>query len=164
MKDKLQIILVFLIFTLIAGTTVNRKIQYKRAIETLLSMDSQQVTIFRVYPRVNLKPSGTPAEFSVSDPIIDEFFQSLADIRSYPKSRDKIASFDHCWFLEVATDGTMIQIGFAIPYKKGDIVVGHIAKGNKTNPAFYGYFQSRVLFKWYQKHSHRWLETSDVQE
>jgi hypothetical protein len=50
------------------------------------------------------------------------------------------------------------EISFLIPSGKGDIVVGRLGNFSKTGHSYDGDFQSRELFQWYQKYSHRWLE------
>jgi hypothetical protein len=122
-------------------------------------MDPQHVTTFRIYPRVAYGPFRTPVTFKAPDPIIDEFFHALTHRNSYPISRDRIASRDHNWFLEVATEGVpTIQISFLIPSGKGDIVVGRLGNFSKRGHSYDGDFQSEFLFQWYQKYSHRWLD------
>jgi hypothetical protein len=155
MKEKLVILLVLLILAISVGVLVYQIIQYKRTIKALTSMDPRQVTIFRIYPRVGI-PVRTPMEFEVPDPIIDEFFQSLSDLRSYLISR-QMAREDQQWLLEIAVGDVIIQVRFSKPYQKGDIVIGEVGKFSEGYTIHYGSFKSQKLFQWYQKYSHRWL-------
>lgn len=161
MKEKLGCIILVLFVLIIIGIVgylLRSESKYDTKINALTSMEPQLVTVFKIYPRVGV-PFGTPVTFQAPDPIIDEFFHALSDRHSYPISRDRIASRDHNWFLEVATEGIpTIQISFLIPSGKGDIVVGRLGKLSETGGSYYGDFQSRELFQWYQTYSHRWLE------
>ena len=42
-------------------------------------------------------------------------------------------------------------------------MVGHLGKFSSKGTIDYGYFQSRKLYQWYQKYSHRWLEPEGSQ-
>lgn len=163
-KQQLVLILFLLLVALVVvGVILWQRIQYDRTIKALTSMVPQQVTTFRIYPRVGV-PFGTPTAFKVPDPMIDEFFQSLTDLRSYSPSHDMIDSQDHEWFLEVVTKDITIPISCGIPSEKGDIVVGQLARFTTNSTTNYGHFQSRKLFEWYQKYSHRWLNPPGEQK
>jgi hypothetical protein len=160
MEEKRIIIIAVLFLAIIGVIRSCQKIQYHRTINTLISMDLQEITMFRIYPRV-IRPVGSPVEFKAPDPIIEGFFQSLTDIRPYKPSHDTVASWDHSWFLEVTTEGIMIQIDFHIPSGKGSIVTGKLGKFIEGGGGpLYGDFQSRKLYQWYQNYSHRWLSPS----
>ncbi len=133
--------------------------EYEEKINILTSTNSQNVVEFKIYPRV-IAPAGTPLEFSVTDQIVDAFFQSLKDVHPYPTSRDTVTSWDYNWFLEVYAKGwdDMIQIKFHIPSRNGDVVVGTLGEFHKTGGSHDGQFQSQKLYQWYQRYSPRWLE------
>ncbi len=156
MKENLGPIIVLFIITIIGIGVYSTRKGYKKAIETLTSINAQHVTVFRIYPKV-YRPFGEPVEFNTPDPIIDAFFQALTDLRSYPTSRDT-AYQEQTWFLEIATRDFMIQIAFYIPSQKGNIVVGEIGEFSKSGGRYDAEFQSRKLFQWYQKYKDRWLE------
>lgn len=158
MKEKLIPILVLVIFATVVGILVYSRKEDERTIDALMSMDPQQVTIFKIYPGVAYGPFGTPVVFNIPDPIIDEFFHALTDHNSYPISRDRIASQDHNWFLEIATEGVpATQISFLIPSGKGNIAVGRVGEFSEKGYSYDATFQSKLLYQWYQKYSHRWL-------
>lgn len=162
-KEKLGLILPLVFIILILVMLIYGKSEYKTKINALTSMNPQHVTTFKIYSRVAGRPYRTPVTFNAPDPLIEEFFHALTDRRSYPTSRDT-AKVEQQWFLEVATGEIMIQIAFYIPYKKGDIVVGIIGNFSETGGSYDGDFQSRKLFQWYQKYSHRWLSPPAAQE
>jgi len=100
-------------------------------------------------------PVGKAIEFDPHDAIVADFFRSLTNITPYwLPGRDK----QNSWFLEVETHDTMIQIRFYIP-GNNEILAGALGKWGKKNSGavFYGDFQSRQLYQWYQTYSHRWL-------
>ncbi len=152
MKEKQDIktflILFIVLVVFYAVATSWAKWGYEKRMTALRSMNPEKVTLFKIYPRV-IMAVGDSSTFNVSDPIISEFFQALWDVSSYSRTHDTIASTDHSWCLIVSTDRSAIQIDFHIPYGKGDIVAGEFDG--------YGSFQSRRLYQWYQKYSHRWL-------
>jgi hypothetical protein len=121
------------------------------------------VTVLRIYPRSGI-PRGKSVIFRTPDPLIDEFFRSLSDIRIYWPSHDTVTSQDHSWFLEVSTGGDPIQISFYIPSGKGARVAGEFGNWNLRSSVHYGDFQSQQLYDWYQKYSHRWLSPPAEQE
>ncbi len=162
MNNKLPIPVVALFIIILAITPFYDKIKFRRKIKNLTSIDSSQVTIFRIFPRV-IRPVGASKEFQTSDRIITDFFKSLADLRPYRQSHDTVTSLDHSWFLEIVTRTHRVQIDFHIPSKKGELVAGKIGKWDKNFATFYGGFQSRKLYQWYQKYSHRWLESEGSQ-
>lgn len=159
-KNNWPVIIILVILMMGAGTAVYQKVQYHRTIQAFTTIVPQQVSTFRIYPRV-FKPVGTPIEFRNPDPMIDEFFHFLTDLRSYQPSHDTVTSRDHSWFLEVATEDSMIQISFHIPSHLDDTVAGLFGKYSNTRYGTYGSFQSQELFQWYQKYSHRWLNPSE---
>ncbi|GAK54527.1 hypothetical protein U14_05814 [Candidatus Moduliflexus flocculans] len=130
--------------------------QYRTTIEALTSISPEQVTKFRIYPRVGV-PVDTSIEFMLHDSIIADFFQALTDQRSYSYSHDTVASRDHSWFLEIIAGELFIQISFHIPHDNDNIVAGMLGKFTKNSTTSYGHFQSRQLYQWYQRYSHRWL-------
>lgn len=158
MKEKESFIIPLIFFTILVGVIVYQKVQYFRIMKSLTSVDVQQVTIFNIYRRWTL-PVGVPVEFNPPAPIIDEFFQSLTDLRSSWPQHDTVASQTHNWSLEIVAGGKTIQMRCYVPSRKGNIVVGEIGKFSKNHVSHYGYFQSRNLFHWYQTYSHRWLES-----
>jgi hypothetical protein len=91
MKGKLVPIIVVSLLAIIVVFLIWGRILYHRTLKVLTSIAPQQVTVFRIYPRV-YRPSGVPVVFSVPDPMIDAFFQSLTDLHSYGPSRDRVAS------------------------------------------------------------------------
>ena len=122
----------------------------------LLAIEPSDITLFRIFPRTG-KPIGSSIEISPPEPIIDEFIQALTDIGTYLPNHDTVELREHTWSLEISTEEAekIVPIHFYIPYQQGDIVVADML-GND------GYFQSRQLYQWYQKYSHRWLEPEDA--
>ena len=53
---------------------------------------------------------------------------------------------------------------FHIPSGSESIVAVGLGKWKKGSSSHYGYIQSRLLFQWFQKYSHRWLETGEREE
>jgi len=94
--------------------------------------------------------------------MINNFFQALTDLHSYPTSRDKVASRNHSGFLEIVTSDIMIQIEFYIPYQKGNIVVVLLGEFSETGGHYYADFQSELLYQWYQTYRHRWLNPDEA--
>ncbi len=132
---------------------------HKKIINALESISSQQVTKLEVYPRVSYGAFGVPVTFIAPDQIIGDFLQTVMDRQSYPTSRDRVDSENNCWFLEITTKDTSVQMSFYIPSQKRGIVVGRLGKFPENGARYYyGDFQSRQLYHWYQKYSHRWLE------
>ncbi len=157
MKQKLISIMVFLVLGgSVFGFYLYQKVQYQRKLDILTSLTPQQVTLFRIYPRVII-PSGTPVEFRVSNPLIQEFLQALTDLKTYWPSHDRVNSRDHSWFLEIAGNGEVVQIHCYIPSDKEGIVVGEIGRFRQNSGTSYDHFQSRNVFQWYQKYNNEWL-------
>jgi hypothetical protein len=155
-KKKLLTIIAFGLFLIIVGGITWQQIQFYRTIKTLKSIDPHQIIIFRVYPKFG-SPFGSPVEFKQPDPIIDNFFQSVTDLRSYWSNLSPVATDEHSWFLEIATEEIdVIQMSCSIPAKKNNTVIGELDS--------LALFQSQQLFEWYQKYSHKWLEDATVQE
>ena len=146
-KNLLTVVIVLLLLYPITFLMKKQEEQQKTSIADLRSFDPQRVTSFRIYPRV-IKPVGESITFNISESIISEFFQALKDISSYSPNHDT-AKKEENWYLEVTAEGDVFQIGFYIPYGKGNIAVGEFDGG--------GEFQSRQLYQWYQTYSHRWL-------
>jgi hypothetical protein len=158
-KNILVVVLFFAIIFAGRGISYYKKNQYKKAIQTLTSMQVENIAIFRVYPKVG-RPVGEFVEFRDSIPIVDEFVKSLTDQRRADSSliHDGVSSVEHCWFLEIATKSETLQINCYIPARREDIVVGEFLSfddGRRNAP--YDSFQSRNLYQWYQKYRHRWL-------
>ena len=133
----------------------------RKAIEDLTSISPEQVTMVRIYPRVGI-PVNTSVEFTFLDLIIEDFFLALADSRPYSYSHDR-AWKDQQWFFEIAAGEMSLQISFHIPDDNATIVAGMLGKFTNHSTRSYGYFQSRQLYHWYQKYSHRWLEPEGSQ-
>ncbi len=155
MKENLGVIVVVCIIIIVGFYFYGTRKTYQKTINALTSIDSSQVIKLRIYPKVN-RPFGIPITFKTPDTIIDEFFQSLTDVRPYPTSRDTVSQ-NQSWFLEVVTKECMFQIAFYIPYQKGNIVVGGVGKFSPSGGNYTTEFQSRQLYQWYQTYSHRWL-------
>lgn len=144
-------------FVILEGFSILHRIQFRRTIEALTSMDPNTVTLFRIYP-IASRPIEPSMEFSTPDPIIKEFLQSVTDIGSYKSSPGSVVSFDHVWFVEIVTEEQLIQMTCYIPSEKGNIVLGSLGKFVKGGGGpHYGDFKSQKLFQWYQKYSHLWL-------
>ncbi len=148
-------LLIILAVMLIIGC--QREKLYYRTVKRLKSIDSTRVVALKIYPKVT-NPVGEAKIFTGHDPLLNDFFQSLRDIDSYSPSHDRVASRDHSWFLEIITKDGTIQIQFRIPVEKGQVVAGRIGKYGQKRAVFYGWFQSQLLFQWYQKYKDRWLE------
>jgi hypothetical protein len=153
----LTLIIAFLIFLVFVGIGGRQWVQYKSTIKELTLLEPKSITTFKIYPRA-IRPLGGATEFRAFDPIIIDFFQSLTDIGFYQPKRDTVDSQDYRWFLEVGTKSVKIQINCYIPSKRGNIVVGELGEFRETSIANYGYFQSHLLYQWYQKYKDRWLQ------
>jgi hypothetical protein len=127
----------------------------KKRVQSFFAMTPQEIRLFQIYPRVGT-PSGKPIKFTPSDPLVSDFFQAISDHQSYPLSRDTVEK-DRSWFIELADQNLMLQLQCYIPYQKGEIVVVVFADIDHTGGSYYGDFQSDLLYQWYQKYSHRWL-------
>ena len=155
-NEKVGTIIVLLFFAILAGIWVFQKVLYTRAIKTLTALDPQHITAFGIY-RSFTKPIENPTVFQPSDPMVAAFFQSLTDLRAYSPSHDTVWP-NQRWFVEIAVGNEIIQIHCYIPSDKGDIVVGNLGSFNGKGWGFHhGYFQSKLLFQWYQKYKDRWL-------
>jgi hypothetical protein len=155
---KFVVALIIGIVIFAVGTFFDKRArQNDENLKVLISTDFHQVTTFRVttfriYPKVEESVRAS-IEFSVPEPIIDEFFQSLRDIQAYLPNHDTVKLPEHTWFLEVSAKGIgkVIHIHFYIPSRQGNIVVGQVVDGST-------HFQSQQLFQWYQKYKDRWLK------
>ena len=163
-QEKLLIVILVLIFVTVIVLGIFNQIRFYRTVNTLKSMGFHHVTLFRIYPTASM-PDKTPVEFITPDPIIDDFLQSVTDLRAYWGSPGSVASFDHEWFVEIVTEEDKIQMSCYIPAEKDDIVLGEFGKFSKGGGgSYYGDFQSRLLYQWYQKYSHRWLNPALQQD
>ncbi len=149
-EKKVPTSIILLLILIFVATSIYGKITFHRELKALTSINPRQITMFKIYPGV-IKPVGRASEFTVSDPLIGNFFESLTDLHSYRYTHDTVASQGHSWFLEIATKNLTIQISFHIPSGKGDIVAGQLVG--------FGWFQSEKLFQWYQKYKDRWLKS-----
>jgi len=158
MQEKLKqiflLVLGLLLFAIPAGSYLYQKYQYQKALKTFTSIEVKYVRAFHIYARTSI-PRGIPITFKISDPIIEDFFSSLSDIRSYWPTHDTIISTDHQWLVEIFLKDKMMTLYWYIPSKKGEIVVGEFG--------IYGAFQSKLLYRWYQKYKDRWLNPGKPQ-
>ena len=159
MKDKILTTIIISFLIVISILFYYQKHRAQKTIKALNAINSSQIVLFRIYPRVAV-PDENFIELKASESIIDDFFRSLGDIRSYKPSHDTIISENHSWFLEMELEKGRIQINFYIPSQQRDIVVGVIRKFNDAKTR--AYFQSRQLYHWYQKYSHCWLEPEEA--
>ncbi len=158
-NSRIHIVIFASIWIFLVGFMLYQKIQYKKTMRTLTQefpavlqkANAKSLTTFVMYPKVG-KAVGHAVVLTLPDPLIDAFFDALEDAHSYTRAGITVASQDHLWFLEMTIGNKRIQMKCYIPSKEGNIVVGEFL-GSK------GAFQSRHLFQWYQKYSHRWLET-----
>ncbi len=162
-EEILGLLIILLIFILAGRVMFSQKKEHKKITTVLTSVNSQQVTTFRIYPRV-IRPVGEPIQFKNSDPLVYKFFQSLQDLQPYSPSHDRVISWEHSWFLEVSAGGSMMQFPFYIPSHTHDIVVGETVKFGEYGSFHYGHFQSELLFQWYQTYKGLWLEEPDGKE
>ncbi len=154
---RISIVFLAIVFVMLSQIGCQREKRYNRTIRRLKSMKLQDVQVLKIYPRVT-NPIRAAKMFTNQESLTDDFFQSMKDIDAYSPSHDRVASQDHSWFLEIIKKNETIQIQFRIPIEKGQIVAGRIGKYDQNGAIFYGWFQSQLLFQWYQKYSHRWLE------
>lgn len=152
-------IVTLLLFIFLGGITLCRKAQKEQMLETLITMEPQTVTAFKIYPRV-IGPYGSPITFHAPASIIDEFLQSLKDSQAYMYNHDTVASSDHSWFIEIETNSQVLQMSCHIPFGRGTIVAGRLGKWKARSSTPYGYVQSRRLFQWFQKYKGEWLTPS----
>ena len=123
----------------------------------LQALEPREVSVLKIYPRIS-KPVNTPLAFRVPDPLIEDFFHALTDLSTYRYNHDTVKSNDYTWCLEVVTGNAVFLVEFHIPIGRGNIVAGKLGE-YRTGGS--GDFQSRQLYKWYQKYSHRWLEPGE---
>lgn len=145
-----------LFLVIIIGLLLHQGIQDYKTMKIITSIEPQDVIMFKVYSPND--PSGKhPFNFTIPDPIIHDFFQSLKDQSLYFPTHDTVDSQDHTWFLDVGTKESLFQISFHIPSGKGRLVAGHVERIYDGSMMNYSDFQSRKLFDWYQTYKDRWL-------
>ena len=167
MKEKLLIISVLLMFITVEGDKIYQKRLLSRQLDMLTSVEVQDIVAFRIYRGTSRPPSGSFVELKSSELIVKEFLHSLTDLKRHRKHRDSIDDLDNIWFMEIVVRGKMFQIDCYVPShfpsRQNDTVVGELGKFFNTRVDSDGYFQSRKLYQWYQKYSHRWLEPEGSQ-
>jgi hypothetical protein len=147
----------FILIIAVTGLVLWEKIQFYRTTRVLNSITSQRISELRVYPKVTL-PGGTFIAFPPQELIVEEFLQSVKDIRLRSSGVGSVISDEHTWFLEIVMNqGDIIQMECSIFSEYPDIVIGNLGKF-KSGGLPYGMFQSQKLLQWYQKYSHLWLE------
>lgn len=142
----------FIAILLIGGFYVVLSQPYRK----LKAINPEQVTSFKIYTRIS-KPAGSLVEFNMPNPLIEDFFHALQDFRFRLPGRHTVISFEHNWFLEVSTRGTIIQMICSIPSHKPNVVIARFGEYSSWIEMDYGEFESKLLFQWYQKYSHLWL-------
>jgi hypothetical protein len=159
--DKLgTIVFVGIVLLIIVAAMANaiwQRWHLRSTVSNLKSLTPTVVRELRIYPRAATN-KGFPIIFSTPDIIIDEFINSLSDIRTYHGNSGGILSVNHEWFLEIETiDRDVIQIECNLPANKKNVVHGELGRFEKDRRMHFGAFRSQNLFKWYQQSSHRWL-------
>jgi len=150
------------IYILLSIIGCQHKRLYSETVVRLKTIDLKTVQAVNIYPRVT-NPIGKPIIFINQDSLVNDFFQSVNDIDVYFPSHDRVFSRNYSWFMEIITDNDTIQIQFRIPFEKGSIIAGRIGKYEQKGATFYGWFQSRQLYQWYQKYKDRWLNPGKLQ-
>ena len=154
-------------FITVEGDKIYQKRLLSRQLDLLASVEVQDIVAFRIYSGISRPPNGSFVEFKNSELIVKEFLRSLADLKRYRRHRDDIDGLDNMWFMEIVVRGKMFQIDCYVPShfssRQNDTVVGELGKFFNTRVDSDGYFQSRQLYQWYQKYSHRWLEPEGTQ-
>ncbi|MCP4398872.1 MAG: hypothetical protein GY801_16430 [bacterium] len=124
--------------------------QFNRRVQALTPLSLTSVQEVRIRPRTNQFGGGIP--FAPADPLVAEFLKAVSDIRAYHGSPKGTLSRDHEWSIEIEmTDEHIIQMRCDLPANREEVAHGYFKEYH------YGPFQSRGLYRWYQKYSHRWL-------
>ncbi len=161
-KDPL-VILVFLTLFTVFGAGFVQRIQFYRTILALRAVERHHVTVFIIYPRSTRPVQGvTPVKFSSPDQIVDEFLKITEHFQAYWFSPGTLTSPDYDWYLEIITRNSIIKMWCSLEPDMSNIVLGEIGiMTNTGNDRYYGRFQSKLLFQWYQKYSHFWLNPDE---
>ncbi len=140
------------------GSGHYQKEQYKRAMPFLSSLTPEKITSFKVGSRaLEIDESKRGTEFSKNDAIVVEFFHALEDqrfINRIPYESQVVMQ----WKTQILKKAGTITIEFSVYEDSPTVVIGLV-----DSYAGYTYFQSRKLYQWYQKYSHRWLESEESQ-
>jgi hypothetical protein len=120
----------------------------RKAIRTLQSLSSQEVTSFKIHPDETYTDDFHDAiEFIQDKQLVTAFFQTIPESRSYRPQHDRALAQ---WGMQIRTNNTTLRIGCYIPDLRSG-VVGLISSEDGS-----GHFQSRSLLRWYQKYGHYW--------
>jgi hypothetical protein len=129
-----------------------QKVQYSRVKPILTSISPESITSFRIVPGISESSTGKEMnEFSQDTELVTEFFQTLEDMQFAAPMYKELAEQ---WSIQIHTGTTSVNIECSIPVNDPTVVVGLI-----DSSAGYSYFQSRLLFQWYQKYKDRWLSS-----
>jgi hypothetical protein len=157
-KKAMKRVGILAIVAIIVGVIGVQKMKFNSTLHALNVMDSTAIISFKIYPTAG-QPGDPFVEFERSDPIVVAFLKSVTDFRSSSVPANSVTSFEHCWSIEILTEKRTIQMGCYIPSEQTQVVLGYIGKFSPTSAIYYGQFQSQLLYQWYQKYSHLWLET-----
>jgi hypothetical protein len=127
-----------------------QKVQYTRVKPLVKAISPEKVTSFQIVPDVSESSTGEEGkDFTQETELVTEFLQALEDIQfAAPLYQELLEQ----WSVHIKTATTGVTIEFSIPADEPTLVVGLV-----DSEAGYSYFQSRQLYYWYQKYSHRWL-------
>lgn len=148
-EGRIKEIIIGIAIVAVIGVCILKIIRDYRAFEGIMTLTLQDVTMFRIYPRVG-GPRGIPREFFPNESIVIEFLESIMDFKAYHSTPSSAISRDYTWFVEIATqEGKIIQTRCSISQYTPHIVIVHVGTAR---------YQSKQLLQWYQKYSHLWLE------
>ena len=157
---QLLAIVAFILSAIVLYDIVIQRSQEDQVLEQLQSINPQEVTAFKIYPRVII-PTGAPRVFQPPDPLIEAFFKALQDLRAYSYSHDTVDSPDHSGFIEIVTTQEVLQMHFHLPSGTDGIVAIELGKWEKGRSSHYGHVQSRWLFQWYDTYRMQWLKDAE---
>ena len=145
--------ILFFITIVYLWTNEGAKIEDQSQIQVraLHEVTQENIRTFRVYHETRK----SSFSFSPSESLVKEFVLALKDMRSYSFNHDAVKTDlqgeSQEWGIEMYATGAgqLFSIYFYVPARsQKNIIVGKI--GTR-------YFQSELLYQWYQTYSHRWL-------
>ena len=157
MNARMIAIVFFGLFPLLIVLFISERILFYRTLSTLKTIKPETVSSFKGYPNVG-KPVGNPVVFEIPDSLMNDFFDALTDSRSYWPNHD---TGDSGCYVEIIAEDSTLHIGFYIPTRKPNVIVGNLSERTRFGMIDYGFFQSQHLSQWYRKYSHRWLNTHE---
>ena len=140
------------------GSGDYQKEQYERVMPFLAALTPGRITSFKISSHaLRVDVSKSELEFNKNDILVMEFLQALEDrhfITRIPYKSQAVIQ----WKTQIFRKVDAVTIEFFVYEDFPDVVIGLV-----DSYAGYTYFQSRQLYQWYQKYSHRWLEPEKAQ-